>query len=47
MDIKKERLKRQCQIALGEFDEDFIYEDVDFSTPTSIKKAYALYVDES
>ena len=43
MDIRKERLKRQCQIALGEFDEDFIYEDVDFSTPSSIKKAYALY----
>ena len=43
MDIRKERLKRQCQIALGEFDEDFIYEDVDFSTPSSIRKAYALY----
>jgi hypothetical protein len=43
MDIKKERLIKQCQIALGEFDEDFIYEDVDFSTPSSIKRAYEIY----
>ena len=43
MDIRKQRLIKQCQIALGEFDEDFIYEDVDFSTPSSIQKAYVLY----
>jgi hypothetical protein len=43
MDIRKERLIKQCQIALGEFDEDFIYEDVDFSTPSSIQKAYKIY----
>jgi hypothetical protein len=41
--IKKERLIKQCQIVLSEFDEDFIYEDVDFTKPSAIKEAYALY----
>ena len=43
MDIRKKRLIKQCQVALGEFDEDFIYEDVDFTKPSAIKEAYALY----
>jgi hypothetical protein len=39
--LKEERLKRTCSIVLGEdFDQNFIYEDVDFTKPSEIKDAY-------
>lgn len=44
MDIRKQRLIKQCQVILGEdFDKDFIYEDVDFSNARAVFKAYKLY----
>jgi len=44
MDIRKQRLIKQCQVILGEdFDKDFIYADVDFSNARAIFKAYKLY----
>ena len=44
MDIRKQRLIKQCQVVLGEdFDKDFIYEDVDFSNARALFKAYKLY----
>lgn len=45
MDIRKNRLIKQCKIILGEdFDQDFIYEDIDFNSPTKIWEAYLEYV---
>ena len=45
MDIRKNRLIKQCEIILGEdFDQDFIYEGIDFSSPTKIWEAYLEYV---
>ncbi len=39
--VKESRLKKVCSIILGkDFDHDFIYEDVDFTKPSSIKDAY-------
>jgi hypothetical protein len=47
MDIKKQRLIKQCQTILGEdFDKDFIYEDVDFTKPREVRKAYKTFVEE-
>ena len=45
MDIRKNRLIKQCEIILGkDFDQDFIYEGIDFSSPTKIWEAYLEYV---
>lgn len=42
--LQKSRIQRACLVVLGEgYDEDFIYEDVDFTKPSTIKEAYALY----
>ena len=42
--MQEKRIIHACSIVLGEdFEEDFIYEDVDFKTPSAIKNAYALY----
>jgi hypothetical protein len=42
--MQEKRIIHACSIVLGEdFEEDFIYEDVDFNTPSAIKKAYSLY----
>jgi hypothetical protein len=39
--VKEERLKKVCSLVLGEdFDQDFIYEDVDFTKPSAIKDGY-------
>ena len=39
--LKEERLKKVCSLVLGEdFDQDFIYEDIDFTKPSVIKDAY-------
>jgi DnaJ-domain-containing protein 1 len=44
MDIQKQRLIKKCKIVLGEnFCPDFIYEDVDFTKPSTIKEAYKLF----
>ena len=39
--VKEERLKKVCSLVLGEdFDQDFIYENVDFTKPSAIKDGY-------
>ena len=46
--LKEERIKEICSIVLGEdFDQDFIYEDADFSKPSIIKEAYKKFIDEN
>jgi 3D (Asp-Asp-Asp) domain-containing protein len=46
--LKKLRIERVCSIVLGEdFDQDFIYEDVDFTKPSTIKEAYSTYLIEA
>ena len=42
--MKKLRIEKVCSIVLGEdFNKDFIYEDVDFTKPSAIKKAYKIF----
>jgi len=46
--LREERLKKVCSVVLGEdFDQDFIYEDADFSKPSIIKEAYKKFIDEN
>ena len=46
--LKKLRIEKVCSIVLGEdFDQDFIYEDVDFTKPSTIKEAYSTYLIEA
>ena len=42
--MKKLRIEKACSIVLGEdYNKDFIYEDVDFTKPSTIKKAYEVF----
>lgn len=42
--LQKSRIQRACLVVLGEgYDEDFIYEDVDFTKPSAIKEAYEIF----
>jgi hypothetical protein len=42
--LQKARIEKICSVVLGEdYDHDFIYEDIDFTKPSAIKNAYALY----
>jgi hypothetical protein len=44
MDIQTQRLIEQCKVVLGDdFIEDFIYEDVDFNTPSAIRNGYKTF----
>lgn len=44
--LKEARLKKICSIVLGEdFDQDFIYENIDFSKPSVIKEEYNKYLN--
>ena len=47
--MEKLRIEKICSIVLGkDFDEDFIYEDIDFTQPPSaIKKAYKKFINEN
>ena len=46
MDIRKQRLVKQCKIILGEdFWTDFVYENVDFNSSIEVKEAYEKFVD--
>ena len=46
--LREERLKKVCSVVLGEdFDQDFIYEDADFSKPSIIKEAYKKFIYEN
>ena len=41
VEVKESRLKKVCSLVLGkDFDQDFIYEDVDFTKPSAIKDGY-------
>ena len=46
--LKRLRIEKVCSIVLGEdFDQDFIYEDVDFTKPSIVKEAYSTYLIEA
>lgn len=46
--MQEQRLIKVCAITLGEdFDETFIYEDVDFTKPSIIKEAYKKFIEEN
>ena len=46
--MQEQRLIKVCSIVLGEdFNETFIYEDVDFTKPSVIKEAYKKFIKEN